>query len=212
MQRLKGQKGWWVIVALTVIVFFLLGASTVMWIIPGIKSALSSPKHSVAVQRPTEPPWSIWPTGPLPTTSPPAHAFSFFMNPTYAPIATKEVADALHLTPDQIKTDILRRNYGLSAVAAEQGVLFNRLYPIEQKAVNDMLNAETRAGYVSVEETIRWKNQFWYQPGKLDNVVQSMFSGLPVNISYLESAAFAKLYIVGLFLFWADSQDDVKFF
>src|SRR5713226_631120 len=87
-------------------------------------------------------------------------------------------------TPAQIKTEILSRNYGLSAIAAEQGVLFNRLYPIEQKAVNDMLDAETTAGYVSVEETSRWKNEFWNHPGKLDNVVQSMFSGLPVDISY----------------------------
>jgi hypothetical protein len=184
MQRLKAHRGWWLLVALIAVLFFLLGASTVMWIIPGIKSALSSLHRPTAVQRPTEPPWSIWPTGPQPTTVPPEHAFSFFMNPTYTPIATKEVAAALRLTPDQIKTGIFKRNYGLSAIAAEQGVLFNRLYPIEQKAVNDMLTAETRAGYVSVEETVRWKNEFWRYPGKLDNVVQSMFSGLPVDISF----------------------------
>ncbi len=134
MQQLKAQKGWWVIIALTALLFFLLGASTVMWIIPGIKSMLSSSKHPLTVQRPTEPPWPRWPSG-------------------------------------------------LSAIAAEKGILFNRLYPIEQKAVNDMLDAEIKAGYVSLEETIRWKNQFWYHPGKLDNVVQSMFSGLPVDIS-----------------------------
>lgn len=184
MQRLKGLKGWWVIVVLTALVFFMLGASTVLWIIPGIKSALSSPKHPVAVVRPTEPPWSIWPTGPQPTTVPPEHPFSYFMNPTFTPIATNEVAHALRLTPDQIKAGILKRNYGLSAIAAEQGVLFNRLYPIEQEAVNDMLVAEIKAGYVSQEETGKWKNLFWRYPGKLDNVVQSMFSGLPVDISY----------------------------
>jgi len=184
MQQFKAQKGWWVVVALTALLFFLLGASTVLWIIPGIKSVLSSSKHPIAVQRPTEPPWPIWPSGPQPTMVPPEHPFSFFMNPTFTPIATKEVADALHLTPAQIKTEIVSRNYGLSAIAAEQGLLFNRLYPIEQKAVNDMLDAEIKAGYVSVEETSRWKNQFWNHPGKLDNVVQSMFSGLPVDISY----------------------------
>lgn len=183
MQQLKAKKGWWVIIALTALLFFLLGASMVMWIIPGIKSMLSSSKHPLTVQRPTEPPWPRWPSGPRPTLVPPEHPFSFFLNPTFTPIATKEVADALHLTAEQIKTEIVSRNYGLSAIAAEKGILFNRLYPIEQKAVNDMLDAEIKAGYVSLEETIRWKNQFWYHPGKLDNVVQSMFSGLPVDIS-----------------------------
>jgi hypothetical protein len=184
MQQLKAQKGLWVPIALAALLFFLLGASTVMWIIPGIKSMLSSSQHPLAVQRPTEPPWPTWPSGRQPTTVPPEHPFSFFMNPTFTPIATKEVADALHLTAEQIKTEIVSRNYGLSAIAAEQGILFNRLYPLEQKAVNDMLDVEIKAGYVSSEETIRWKNQFWDHPGKLDNVVQSMFSGLPVDISY----------------------------
>ncbi len=90
----------------------------------------------------------------------------------------------MHLTPEQITTKMVNANYGLSAVAADQGILYGKLYPIEQKAVNDMLDAEIKAGYCSSEEATAWKKQFWDNPGKLDNVVGSMFSGFPVDISY----------------------------
>jgi hypothetical protein len=98
--------------------------------------------------------------------------------------ATQEVAHALHLTPEQITLKMVNANYGLSAIAADQGIVFDKLYPIEQKAVNDMLDAELKAAYISSAEATAWKSQFWDNPGKLDNVVGSMFSGLPVDISY----------------------------
>jgi hypothetical protein len=75
-------------------------------------------------------------------------------------------------------------NYGLSAVAADQGISFNQLYPIEQLAVNDMLDAKIKAGYIRPEEAPAWKGSFWNDPGKLANVVGSMFSGFPVDITY----------------------------
>ena len=106
------------------------------------------------------------------------------MNPIFTNIAAKEVAYALHLTPEQITIIIVNRNYGLNAIAADQRILGDRLYPIEQKAVNDMLDAEINTGYCSSAEATQWKNQFWDDPGKLDNVVGSMFSGYPVDISY----------------------------
>ena len=126
------------------------------------------------VQQPARPP-HMWP---------PAHTFSFFLNPTFTAIATKEVASALHLTPEQITIKMVHANYGLSAIAADQGVLSDQLYPIEQQAVSDMLDAEMQAGYIRPEEATAWKNLFWDNPGKLDTVVGSMFSGLPVDISY----------------------------
>jgi hypothetical protein len=115
---------------------------------------------------------------------PPAHTLSFFMHPTFTAIATKEVASALHLTPEQITIKMVNANYGLSAIAADQGILYDQLYPIEQQAVSDMLDAEMQAGYVRPEEATAWKNLFRDNPGKLDTVVGSMFSGLPVAISY----------------------------
>ena len=101
MQQLKAQKGWWVMIGITALLFFLLGASAVLWILPGIKSLLSSSKRPLAVERPTEPPWPTWPSGQPPTMVPPEHPFSFFMNPPFTPIATQEVADALHLTAER---------------------------------------------------------------------------------------------------------------
>jgi hypothetical protein len=79
---------------------------------------------------------------------------------------------------------MVNANYGLSAVAADQGIRFNQLYPIEQHAVNDMLDAEIQAKYIHSDEATAWKNLFWNDPGKLDNVIGSMFSGFPVDISY----------------------------
>jgi hypothetical protein len=180
--RRKAQKGWWAIVAITALLFFLLGTGVIRWITPVITPMPSSstvsivPKRPVAVQQPQQP--------QQPQLWPPPHNFSFFMNPIFTNIAAKEVAYALHLTPEQITIIIVNRNYGLSAIAADQGILFYRLYPIEQKAVNDMLDAEINTGYCSSAEATQWKNQFWDDQGKLDNVVGSMFSGYPVDISY----------------------------
>jgi hypothetical protein len=177
--RRKAQKGWWAIVAITALLFFMLGTSMNMWAMPGMKPIMPSSRHSMAARQP-----QMWPPAQQPQMWPPAHNFSFFMNPTFTSIATNEVADALHLTPEQITTKMVNANYDLSAVAADQGILGNSLYPIEQKAINDMLDAEIKAGYISSDEAAQWKNLFWNDPGKLDNVVGSMFSGFPVDISH----------------------------
>jgi hypothetical protein len=132
----------------------------------------------------SKPPIGVQQPARQPHRWPPAHTFSFFLNPTFTAIATQEVASALHLTPEQITRKMVNANYGLSAIAADQGVLYDQLYPIEQKAVSDMLDAEIKAGYIHPEEATAWKNLFWGNPGKLDTVVGSMFSGLPVDISY----------------------------
>ncbi len=131
-------------------------------------------KPPVGVQRPVRQPHR-WP---------PAHTFAFFLNPTFTAIATQEVASALHLTPEQITIKMVKANYGLSAIAADQGIFYDQLYPIEKKAVSAMLDAEIKAGYIRPEEATAWKNLFWDNPGKLDTVVGSMFSGLPVDISF----------------------------
>jgi hypothetical protein len=183
--RRKAHKGWWAIVAMTALLIFMLGTSMNMWAMPGMKS-MTPPwrdsffsRHSIAARHS-----HMWPPVEHPQMWPPAHDFSFFMNPTFTSIATNEVANALHLTPEQITTKIVNANYGLSAVAADQGIVGDGLYSTEQKAINDMLDAEIKAGYISSEEAAQWKNLFWNDPGKLDNVVGSMFSGFPVDISY----------------------------
>ena len=115
---------------------------------------------------------------------PPASTFSLFLNPTFTTIATQQVASALHLTPEQIRSKMVKANYGLSAIAADQGILFDQLYPIEQQAVSALLDAEIKAGYIRPEEATAWKNLFWDHPGKLDIVVGSLFSGWPVDLSF----------------------------
>ncbi len=136
------------------------------------------------VSRASKPPRRVQQPARQPHMWPSAHTFSFFLNPTFTAIAIKEVASALHLTPEQITRKMVNANYGLSAIAADQGVLSDQLNPIEQRAVSDMLDAEMQAGYIRPEEATAWKNLFWDNPGKLDTVVGSMFSGLPVDISY----------------------------
>jgi hypothetical protein len=171
----KTYKGWWAIVAIAALLFFMLGTSMNMWAMPGMKSTMSFSRdsifsrHSMAARQS-----QMW--------QPPRN-FSFFMNPTFTSIATSEVANALHLTPEQITTKMVNANYDLNAIAAEQGILGDGLYPIEQKAFNDMLDAEIKAGYISSEEAAQWKNLFWDNSGMLDNVIGSMFSGFPVDIS-----------------------------
>ncbi len=180
--RRKVHKGWLAAVVLSALLFFCIGISLPRWTlpVPAMREVNSSPSHS-AVSKPLE---AVQPPPTQILMWPPKHTFYFFMNPTFTAIATNEVATAIHLTPEQITIKIVNANYGLSAVAADQGIRFDQLYPIEQHAVNDMLDAEIKAGYIHADEATAWKNQFWYNPGKLDNVVGSMFSGFPVDISY----------------------------
>ena len=183
--RRKTHKGWWAIVAIAALLFFMLGTSMNMWAMPGMRSIMPSSRDSIFSSHPMRVEHRhMWPQAQQPQMWPPAHSFSFFMNPTFTSIATKEVANALHLTPEQITTKMVNANYGLDAIAADQGILEDGLYPIEQKAINDMLDAEIKAGYISSEDAAQWKNLFWDDPDKLDNVVGSMFSGFPVDISY----------------------------
>jgi hypothetical protein len=132
----------------------------------------------------SKPPIGVQPPVRQPHRWPPAHTFAFFLHPTFTAMATQEVASALHLTAEQITIKMVKANYGLSAIAADQVILYDQLYPIEKKAVSAMLDAEINAGYIRLEEATAWKNLFWDNPGKLDTVVGSMFSGLPVDISF----------------------------
>ena len=147
-----------------------------IWSMPGMKSMMPYSRdaifsrHSMAARQS-----QMWP---------PEHHFSFFVNPTFTSIATNEVANALHLTPEQITAKMVNENYDLSAITAEQGISGDSLYPIEQKAFNDMLDAEIKAGYISSDEATQWKNLFLDNPGELDSVMGSMFSGFPIDISH----------------------------
>jgi hypothetical protein len=178
--RRKVQKGWWAMVALSALLFFLLGIGVARLTMPLMRSMQPSSTQSIV----SKPAIAVQPPASQAVMLPPAHTFYFFMNPTFTTMAREEVATALHLTPEQITIKMVNANYGLSAVAADQGIRFNQLYSIEQHAVNDMLNAEIQAGYIHPDEATAWKNLFWNDPGKLDIVVGSMFSGFPVDISY----------------------------
>jgi hypothetical protein len=174
--RRKTHKGWWAIVAIAALLVFMLGTSMNMWAMPGMKSMMPYSRDAIFSRHSMPARQSqMWP---------PAHNDTFFMNPIFTSIATEEVANALHLTPEQITTKMVNANYDLSAIAAEQGILGDSLYPIEQKAFNDMLDAEIKAGYISSDEATQWKNLFLDNPGELDNVVGSMFSGFPIDISH----------------------------
>ena len=179
--RSKLHKGWLAAVVLSSLLFLFLGISLSRWTmpVPAMREVHSSPAHS-AVSKSVE---AVQPPPPQIVMWPPSHTFYFYMNPTFTSIATKEVSAAIHLTPQQVTIKIVNDNFGLSAVAADQGIRFNQLYPIEQHAVNDMLDAEVQAGYIRPEEAPAWKGSFWNDRGKLDNVVGSMFSGYPVDIS-----------------------------
>jgi hypothetical protein len=180
--RRKVHKGWLVAVVLSAALFFVAGIKVSTWTLP--VPAFREVHSSVAQQVVSKSAPAVQPPASQTLTWPPAHTFYYYMNPTFTAIATNEVAKALHLTPQQVTTRIVNDNYGLGAVAADQRIGNKQLFLVEQQAVDDMLNAEIQAGYIHPEEAPAWKASFWNDPGKLDNVVGSMFSGYPVNIGY----------------------------
>ncbi|HLZ62252.1 MAG TPA: HEAT repeat domain-containing protein [Ktedonosporobacter sp.] len=152
--RRKVQKGWWAAVALTALIFFVLGA---LFAGGSVATVMPFTTHVKSVQSQAMP-------GP-PTT---------FNNPQFTSIATNDIANSLHLDPSQI-TAQLQAGKSMTDIAAAQNVSADQLHAIELKALDDMLNQEVKAGIIPQEAATGMSMPFQKDPQMLDKLVAGLF-------------------------------------
>ena len=151
--RRRLQKGWWAVVAITAILFFLLGGGMTMWLMP-VQTQLIG-VHPEPVK--------IFP----------------FVNPQYSSIAQNDIANALHLDPQQIATQ-LQDGRGMSEIAAAQGVSASELHNIELKAFVHIFDVEVKSGDMDQQQANEEIQQLQNNPQLLDKVTATLFLPGPV--------------------------------
>ena len=147
------RKGWWAVVAITAILFFLLGGAMTTWLMP-VQMQLIGVRPE---------PVNIFPFG----------------NPKYSSIAQNDIANALHLDPQQISTQ-LQDGKRMPEIAAAQGVSASQLHNIELKAFSHLFDAEVKSGDMDQRQANEWIQQLQYNPQLLDKVTATLFLPGPI--------------------------------
>ena len=101
------------------------------------------------------------------------------MNPQYSSIAQNDIANALHLDPQQIATQ-LQDGRGMSEIAAAQGVSASELHNIELKAFVHLFDVEVKSGDMDQQQANEEIQQLQNNPQLLDKVTATLFLPGPV--------------------------------
>jgi hypothetical protein len=151
----RPQWKWWIALLVVAIASFLLGS--------GISISMSVPKMGIVPS-----------VVQLPQKGVPPAERPFPMNPKYAWIVQDDVAQGLHLAPQEIASR-LRGGMSIVDIAASQGVSALELRAIELKAVSDLLNTAVKAGDIAPDQVGSWLKQFQANPQLLDKIVTALF-------------------------------------
>jgi len=147
------RKGWWAVVAITAILFFLLGSGMTMWLMP------------VQMQ--------------LIGVHPEPIKMISFESPKYNWIAQNDIANALRLDPQQITTQ-LQAGKSLTEIAAAQGVSATDLRNIELKAFAQSFDEAVKAGDIDQRQADEGIQQLMDNPQLLDKMTATLFLPGPV--------------------------------
>ena len=149
------QKAWWAVVAITAILFFLLGGAMTTLLVPVQMQVIGVPPETIK--------------------APP------FWNPKYNWIAQNEIANALHLDPKQITTQ-LQEGKTMSEIAAAQGVSATDLHTIELKAFGLFFDVAVKEGDLDQRQAQEWMQQLQDNPQLLDKVTTALFLPGPIPL------------------------------
>jgi hypothetical protein len=155
--RRSSQKGWWAVIAVTAILFFLIGSSITRWAIP-----FPIPNQVQFVK--------VAPVMPQPQPVP----FLPFKDPRYALMLQDDIASALHLSPGQIRVQ-LQEGKSMTDIAAAQGISASQLQNIELKAFGDVYNEAVKAGDISQQDASNWMYPLQSNPQMLDKMASVVF-------------------------------------
>ena len=147
------RKGWWAVVAITAILFFLLGSGMTMWLMPVQMQLIGVHPEPIKIIS--------------------------FESPKYNWIAQNDIANALRLDPQQITTQ-LQAGKSLTEIAAAQGVSATDLRNIELKAFAQSFDEAVKAGDIDQRQADEGIQQLMDNPQLLDKMTATLFLPGPV--------------------------------
>ncbi len=98
-----------------------------------------------------------------------------FLDPQYNWIAQNDIAQGLHLTPDQVRAQISNGS-SMTDIADAQNVPPDVLQNIELNAFQDLLNSEVKAGNIGQDEAGQWMQRLQNNPQLLDKLTMTLFT------------------------------------
>lgn len=156
-QRRGPQKGWWAAIAVTAILFFLIGSSVTRWAMPfQVANQVQFVKIAPAMAQPQQVPF-------LP-----------FKDPRYTLMLQDDIANALHLSSGEIRLQ-LKEGKSLTDIAAAQGISASQLQNIELKAFGDVFNTAVKSGDIGQQDASNWMYQVQNNPQMLDKMTSVVF-------------------------------------
>lgn len=166
----RSSKGWWILIAIVALVFFLLGGiatktSTVSIQVPPVISVGHSQK---AIQA-------------FPQDGKVIPVEKQLLNSQSLSQARQEIADGLHLSPDAI-TQQLNAGNTMQDIASSQNVSPDQLHNIELKVITSLIGSEVKAGNINQDTANAVLNRLQNSPDTLDNLTSLLFTGpIPVE-------------------------------
>lgn len=161
----RSSKGWWILIAVVALLFFLLGGmvtqvKTTSVAFPSAISIGHSQKEAVPA---------------FPQNEQGIPFEKQLLNSQSLSQARQEIADGLHLSPDQI-TQQLQSGETMQDIASGQNVTPDQLRNIEMKAITSLVNAEVNAGNINQDAANSLLNRLQNNPGMLDKLAEFLFT------------------------------------
>jgi hypothetical protein len=172
LPRRESHTKWWIMLLVaSAIIFFIMGAGLSMFVSFARVTKMAGPAFQSGSSS------SVQKAGPGPVSAYPYPQ-------EYVLWFQQTVASALHLTPEDVRTQ-LEAGQSMTAIAAAQGISESQLQGIELKAYQVMLSNMVNAGDLNPQIASRLIKQFQNNPGAADNLTMAMFlmdnSNLPNN-------------------------------
>jgi hypothetical protein len=160
----RSSKGWWVLIAVVALLFFLLGR---MIAIPTSPVPIGFTSISIGQDQKVSKAFSQDDKG-IPFEKQ-------LLNSQSLSQARQQIADGLHLSPDEI-TQQLNAGNSMQDIASGQSVGLDQLHNIELKAITNLTHSEMNAGNISEKDGNDLINRLQNNPESLDKLTLLLFT------------------------------------
>lgn len=161
----RPSKGWWVLLAIVALLFFLLGS-----VVTNSTHPTASTLPAFGIYQSQRKAVQVFPQDdkgiPLAKQLITSQSLSQ---------ARQEIADSLHLTPDEI-TQQLQSGNSMQDIASNQGINADQLHKIELGTITNLINSEVKAGNIDENSANDAINHLQNSPDTLDRLTTFLFS------------------------------------